>query len=94
MKTIDIQIPKPELEEFYAKYNSKQVAMNYLSVALENRIRSSRKTIARDLENNPQHVTISIPIQDFLLPYINEYCIVKGITKQELIIKIMKGTKL
>lgn len=94
MRTIEIDIPEQELEEFYAKHNSPKEAMDYLCVALENRIRTSRKLLARDLENKPNKVTISIPIRDFLLPYINEYCIIKGITKQELIIKIMKGTRL
>jgi hypothetical protein len=94
MRTIEIYIPKAELEEFYAKHDDQKTAMNYLSVSLENRIRTNRKLLARDLENNPQHVMVSIPIRDFMLPYINEYCIIKGISKQELIVKIMKGTRL
>lgn len=91
MKTIDVFVPKEDYEAFVSNYENAKVAIDSLSVAVKNRIIANRKLLKRDLIKLKDHQKISIPIQDHLLPYVNEYCVMKGLSKQELIVKIMKG---
>jgi hypothetical protein len=94
MKSIDAYIPKEVYDEFIAQHSNSKKALDYLSIILENRIRSERFLITRDLIKQVDHQKISIPVKDHLMPYLNEYCVIKGITKQELVVKLIKRKRI
>jgi hypothetical protein len=94
MKSIDAYIPKDVYDEFVAEHSNAKKAIDFLSIILENRIRSERFLISRDLIKQVDHQKISIPIKEHLVPYLNEYCVIKGITKQELIVKLIKRKRI
>jgi len=89
MKQIDAFVPKEIYDDFVKKHKTHKGALDYLSIALEHRITAQRYLINRDLITQVNHIKINIPIKEHLVPYLNEYCLIKGITKQELLVKIM-----
>jgi hypothetical protein len=91
MKTIDVFIPREDYQEFVERFESAKVALDALSVAVENRVRSHRSLLKRDLIQHKERIKLTIPIKDYLMPYLDEYCIIKGITRQEFITKVLKG---
>jgi hypothetical protein len=94
MKQIDVFIPKELYDDFIQKHKSNKAAIDYLTIALENRITAQRYLIKRDLITQLNHTKITIPIKEHLVPYLNEYCLIKGITKQDLINKIMQKRRI
>ncbi len=91
MKKIDVFVPLDDYQEFVERFESTKVALDSLTIAVEDRVRSHRSLLQRDLIDSRKRIKITIPIKDHLVPYMNEYCIIKGITRAEFITKILKG---
>lgn len=91
MKTIDVFVPLEDFQEFVERFETTKIALDALSVAVEGRVRSHRSLLKRDLINNKNRIKITIPVKEYLMPYLDEYCIIKGITRQEFITKVLKG---
>ena len=91
MKTIDVFVPVEDYNEFVSRFENTKVALDALTIAVENRVRSHRSLLRRDLINTENRIKINIPVKDHLMPYLNEYCVMKGITRTEFITKILKG---
>jgi hypothetical protein len=91
MKTIDIFVPIEDYQEFVSRYENTKIALDSLSVAVENRVKSHRSLLKRNLVDSKESIKISIPVKEYLIPYLNEYCVMKGITKAEFISKVLKG---
>jgi hypothetical protein len=94
MINLDVFIPKKDFDKFVSKYENQKTAIDSLSIGLEKRIRTNRLLMNANALSGQEHEKVTIPIKDFLLPFVNEYCILKGVTKQELIVKIMKGKRI
>ena len=91
-----IQLPMRLWYESPAKYFEESLKLAEIEIAkkvsaVENRIKSHRSLLSRDLINRKDRIKITIPIHDHLVPYLNEYCIIKGITRTEFITKVLKG---
>lgn len=91
MKTIEIFVPVEDYQEFVSRFDSAKIALDALSVAVENRVRSHRSLLKRNLIENKSRIKIIIPVKEHLMPYLNEYCVMKGITQTEFITKVLKG---
>jgi hypothetical protein len=91
MKTIDVFVPVQDYQEFIARFESAKIALDALSVAVENRVRSHRSLLERDLIKHKERIKLTIPVKDHLMPYLDEYCIMKSMSKQEFITKVLKG---
>ena len=91
MKKIDLFVPLEDYKNYISRFENAKVAIDSLSIAVENRIKSHRSLLSRDLINRKDRIKITIPIHDHLVPYLNEYCIIKGITRTEFITKVLKG---
>lgn len=90
-KKIDLFVPVQDYDEFVSRFDSTKTALDALTLAVENRIRSHRSLLSRDLINRKDRVKITIPIKEYLFPYLDEYCVIKGLTRTEFITKILKG---
>jgi hypothetical protein len=91
MKTIDVFVPVEDYQEFVSRFDSSKIALDALAVAVENRVKSHRSLLLRNLIKEKNSVKITIPVKDYLMPYLNEYCVMKGITRAEFITKVLKG---
>jgi hypothetical protein len=90
MEKIDIFVPMEDYNEFVSRFDNAKVAIDALTIAVENRVRSHRSLLNRDLISRKDRIKITIPVKDYLMPYLNEYCVMKGLTRTEFITKILK----
>ena len=93
IKAIDTWIPKDVFDEFRSQFDTDREAIDFLTLTIEKRIRSKKRLIKKDLLKSINHERVTIPMQDYLIPYFNEYILSKGMTKQEFIVKLMKSKK-
>jgi hypothetical protein len=90
MEKIDIFVPIEDYNEFVSRFDNAKVAIDALTIAVENRVRSHRSLLNRDLINCKDRIKITIPVKEHLMPYLNEYCVMKGLTRTEFITKVLK----
>lgn len=90
MKQIDIDIPVELYEKFCEKYGGHKPATDLLSLRIEQAIKMERWLIRKRPEDLQKYITVSVHIQHYLYPYLNEYCIHRKMSKRELVNKLIR----
>lgn len=92
MRTIIYQIPKKKYSEYVEFLGSQKRFIDIISLRLEHHARQEKKNLFyRDTQ---EMITMHIPIDDKLYPILNEYCIQRGLSKTEVIDKIVSKIEL
>lgn len=87
MKMITYQIPKKKYEYLMENLGSQKAIVDYVSLKLDDKVRSEAfKMKHRD---NDERKTLLIPVEESLFPLLLEYCLHRGLSKTELINKLL-----
>lgn len=87
MKMITYQIPKTKYERYLKQTGSKKLLIDYLSHKIDDTIRAEAFRMKHRVDE--EKVTLLIPVEESLFPILLEYCLNNGLSKTELINKIL-----
>ena len=85
-------MPKSKFDDYIDKVGSQKELINLISLRIEQLLRQEKTYLAK--RDAQEMVNLPIPINDNLYPILLEYCIHRGITKNELINKILYTNKI
>lgn len=89
MKTIDVHIPLEAYDRLLAKFGSRKRIEDVFSVRLEDKIKRELYLLRIRGKDILHKQKLTIYIDDSLYPYLNEFCIHRSQSKQEVVIKMI-----
>jgi hypothetical protein len=92
MRNLIYQIPKSKYQEYIQDLGSQKALVDIISLRIEQLLRQERTHLKH--RETQEMVNLHIPISDALYPIVNEYCIQRGLSKKELINKILHTSKI
>jgi hypothetical protein len=87
----DIQVPEEAYLLYCDKFHNELDAINLLEFRIDGMLRKQRRLLYKS--NTRKKKTITVGINPYLLPLLETYCAVNGLSLGEYLTKIMKWTR-
>ena len=88
----EIEIPESAYLAYCDKFKTEQDAINTLEFRIEHTLRRQRRLIYNKV--TPRRRKLTIGINPHLIPILESYCAIKGLSMNDFVILIMKWTRL
>ena len=90
MKQINVKIKQQDYLPLVDRYGSQKDLVNAISLRLEQILTAERYLIRKRTPQDEMYATLTIPIDDFIYPLVNEFCLHRNLTQKQMFDKLIK----